>query len=165
MGAHAGVQRRPFVLGKGVGRHGDDGNGGRVRPLQGADGPGGLVAVHHRHLDVHQNGVKLPLRRPLEALQRQAAILHNLTGGPLDLQQLREDFRVDGVVFGGQEAQPPQIGGRPGLRKEDLTGLRPQLRRLLPEGGDKERLCKDGRGTQPPQGLLQPLGGASPGPG
>ena len=70
MGVHAGVQRRLFVFGKGVGRHGDDGNALCVLPLQSADGPRGLVAVHHRHLHIHQDGVEFARLRPPETLHR-----------------------------------------------------------------------------------------------
>ena len=54
MGVHARLQRVPDVLRKGVGGHGDDGDGPGQRMPQLPDGPGGLVAVHHRHLHVHK---------------------------------------------------------------------------------------------------------------
>ena len=54
---HAGFQGQLAVLLKGVGRHGDDGDPRLGRIVQLADELGRLVAVHGRHLDVHEDHV------------------------------------------------------------------------------------------------------------
>ena len=64
-----GGKRPHFVLVHGVGRDRDDG-----QPFEfghGADDPGGLVAVHDRHLDVHQDEIEAfaPLRADPERVE------------------------------------------------------------------------------------------------
>ena len=152
MRVHAGIQGGLFVLGKGVGRHGDNGDAAGVFPVKGTNGPGGIVAVHHRHLHVHQDRVKLAFFRASEALQGQKAVFRDLTGGPLQLQELREDLCVYLVVLGGQEAHTVQSTAR--LRALGLCLL--QLLYLDAKCRGKEGLGKGVRAAQP-QGLLQAL--------
>ena len=48
VGIHAGIQAFLNILGKGIGRQGDDGDGSGIRTGQGADGLGRRQPVHHR---------------------------------------------------------------------------------------------------------------------
>ena len=57
---HARIQGVLLVLLKGVGGHGKNGDACLAGVGQSADTPGGFVAVHPGHLDVHQNQVVLP---------------------------------------------------------------------------------------------------------
>ena len=57
VGVHARGDAVLYVVGEGVGRHRDDGDGLAERVSAAADGLRRLVAVHVRHLNVHQDGV------------------------------------------------------------------------------------------------------------
>ena len=94
MGVHARVQADLDVLGKGVGRHGQDGDGLAQGIFPCADGPGGLQAVHHGHLHVHQNGVVLPGLHALEGLHQLLAVGIDGAGGPVHVQDGLQDLGV-----------------------------------------------------------------------
>ncbi len=67
---------------------------------QGADGAGGVQAVHDRHLHVHQDqvvGGGAGLLDGFPAVGRQVDREMDAT------QQFQRDFPVDGVVFGQQQ--------------------------------------------------------------
>ena len=124
----------------GVGRDRDDG-----QPFEfghGADDPGGLVAVHDRHLDVHQDEIEAfaPLRADPERVEGLFAVADD---GELDARVLKErfhDFLVGGVVFRHQDAdvmeqrrfhrrglgmQPPGVGHEAGLVERDDGFVQP----------------------------------------
>ena len=54
---HSGLHSRVHILVKGVGCHGDDRHIGNGRVVQRADGPGGRIAVHHQHHDIHEHQI------------------------------------------------------------------------------------------------------------
>ena len=56
---HAGFLALCISSREGIGGHGKDGDGFAQRVFAVADAAGGLQAVHHRHLHVHQNHVVL----------------------------------------------------------------------------------------------------------
>ena len=62
------------VVGKGIGRHGNDGHTSCIGSLERTDATRGFEAVHYRHHDVEQHGVKLPWGRRLERCQRLGTI-------------------------------------------------------------------------------------------
>ena len=88
MDVHAGGKGRLLVLHKGIGGHGDDGDGTGIGALKGADGASRGMAVHHRHLHIHEDGVELPGLAGLEALYGELSVLHDLHRGAFQLQQL-----------------------------------------------------------------------------
>ena len=53
----SGLHSRAHILVKGVGCHGNDRHIGNDRVVQRADGPGGRIAVHHRHHDIHEHQI------------------------------------------------------------------------------------------------------------
>ena len=55
VGVHASVEGLALVLVKGIGRHSDDGDIRVLGKGQVADFAGCLVAIHHGHLDIHQD--------------------------------------------------------------------------------------------------------------
>ena len=86
-------------------RHGVGCHGNHRQVLQGcvgADVPCGLVAVHHRHLAVHQHAVKTGVVR--QQVQRLAAVGGELHLDPGMAQQLQREFLVEFVVFHQQQA-------------------------------------------------------------
>ena len=62
MVVHARSQAGRAVRGHGVGGHGDDGQLAQAPPQVLANGACGGVAIHHRHLDVHQYHIKRDAR-------------------------------------------------------------------------------------------------------
>jgi hypothetical protein len=107
---HAGGQAGLPVLLEGIGRHRDDGQGlGRV-PL--ADQPGGLQAVHHRHLHVHQHQVEAAALDQAHGLL--AVVGQGVVQAPAAQQHARH-LLVGGVVLGQQDARPAPVGTGRGL--------------------------------------------------
>ena len=98
----------------GLCRHGEDGDGGGVGPVEGADGPGRLEAVHHRHHHIHEDGL-IPARRTggkaLHGFPAVPCLVHRCAlTGELELGHLH----VDVVVLHQQDVhpvQPPVVGG------------------------------------------------------
>ena len=103
---HARIQALLPFLDRGVGRHGNDRKAreSRVR----SDVLCRLVAIHLRHLQVHQHHV---VRRRHGLAQHLADRLHAVVRhrhrGTHALQQLHGDLLVNLVVFGEQNAQAP----------------------------------------------------------
>ena len=54
------LEALPHIVGKGVGRHGNDRHTGCIGPLQCTDAAHGFEAIHYGHHDVEQHGVILP---------------------------------------------------------------------------------------------------------
>ena len=107
---HADCQARFAVGGHGVGGHGDDGQGELPQIL--ADAGGGGVAVHHRHLQVHQHDVESRVGGG-HGLDRQQAVVGNLHLGTFVLEQFARHLLVVGVVFHHQQTQTRQaLSGR-----------------------------------------------------
>ncbi len=106
--AHAGCYHFFAVAGHGVGRHGDDGHLRQGQIL--ADFAGGVVAVHDRHLAVHQYPVKSAV--PRQDVQRLLAMVghHHRDAGLL--QQFQCELLVHVVVFHQQHARTRQLGHR-----------------------------------------------------
>ena len=98
---HARRQAALAILGEGVGGHRQDGRSGASG--QCADQSRGLQAVHHRHLNVHQD----------EVVGRRAGLGNGrlTVVGKLDLQadagqQLHRDLLIDRVVLRQQDQAP-----------------------------------------------------------
>ena len=103
---HARVQAGLHVVGKDIGRHGDDGRAlAGPLALKRPDAPGSLQAVHLGHHDVHQNRVIGARRSVLDGLQRQSAVLNGGDAGTLLLQQGCGDLAVQLVILGQQQVQ------------------------------------------------------------
>ncbi len=77
---HAGFHAVFDILGKGVGGHGDDGNGFGLGMAAGTYGPGGIVAVHHGHLNIHEDGVKGAGRTGDKLISGGLTVGHHLQG-------------------------------------------------------------------------------------
>jgi hypothetical protein len=103
---HARLQALLPFLHRGVGRHGNDWKAreSRVRP----DLPGRLVAIHFRHLQVHQHHVKIRRRWLVQQLaDRLQAVVSHLNRRTHSLQQLHSDLLVDLVVFRQKNSHAP----------------------------------------------------------
>ena len=104
--AHAGFDHLVAVAGHGIGGHGDDGDLRQGQVL--ANLAGGGVAVHDRHLAVHQHAIKAIV--PGQNVQRLLAVVgHQYRDAGL-LQQFQRQFLVHVVVFHQQHARARQLG-------------------------------------------------------
>ena len=57
MAIHSCFQTSLYILSKSIRSHGNDGNISFYLIRESPNGPGGITAVHNRHLDIHQNRV------------------------------------------------------------------------------------------------------------
>ncbi|EXI73037.1 MAG: hypothetical protein AW07_02969 [Candidatus Accumulibacter sp. SK-11] len=74
-----------------------------------ADRPADVVAVHQRHLAIHQDRVMGAGARRDHRLR---TILRQLDPATETFQDRRRDLAVDGVVFGDQDPRPRQAAGQ-----------------------------------------------------
>ena len=108
------VQGALLLFGKGVGCHGDDGDGGGVRTAESPDGSGGFDAVHHRHPHVHEDGVEPAGGRALKLLQ---GILPVFRRGDHTAHLFQDELGhigVDLVVLHQEDALAPKVAPPPG---------------------------------------------------
>ena len=87
---------------------------------QGPDGPGGSVAVHHRHLHIHEDRGIGPRGLGGEALHRGLAVFGHIQGDALLPENFHGDHGVDLVVLGHEDPAGELLGCRSGFR---LGGL------------------------------------------
>jgi hypothetical protein len=124
---HAGGEALVAVALHGVGGQGDHRQVVAALALPGAQQRGGLVAVHHRHLAVHQDGVE-----GLRGRQREG-FLAVLGDGHREAQLLQHragELLVDRVVLGQQHVAVEQAAG--GLAVGAAGARPPRCRRQGP---------------------------------
>ena len=97
---HAGFQARCPLFGEGMGSLADDGQLRR----QGMDLACCLVAVHDRHLDVHQHDVEGICPVLADLLQRLQAVGRDGDLGTIVVEHCLHDFLIDLHVLGHQHA-------------------------------------------------------------
>lgn len=90
------------VFGAGVRCHGDNGQG-NVGTVHGPDGIGGLVAVHHRYPNIHQDPVIVARRGLPEHVHAELSVFRPLQFQAQGLEQLIGDLPVQLVVLRHQE--------------------------------------------------------------
>jgi len=94
-----------------VGGHGDDGQ--CLEASVGSEPGGRLVAVHFRHLEIHQHQVERGwLRSAGQDLNGFASVVRYLHRGPLTFKQLGSDLLVDLVILGQKDPRAAQSGRR-----------------------------------------------------
>lgn len=116
VGVHARGDAVLYVVGEGVGRHRDDGDGLAERVSAAADGLRRLVAVHVRHLNVHQDGVVFAGLDHLEGLDKLRAVGADRAARAVHLKDDLENFGVERVVLRAEEAHPAEHRGAAYLR-------------------------------------------------
>ena len=110
MGVHSCIEGALNVVFECVRRHGDDGDGLRVRAVECADGLCGGQAVHDGHAHIHQHCIVAAGGAFREGADGGLAIDDVVDGDPLRLEHVHHDFCVDGYVFGQQHVQPFERG-------------------------------------------------------
>ena len=106
MPVHTRFFGRNTVLGKGARGHGDDRHICGIGTIQAPDPARGLVAVHVRHHDVHQDRIDRPGLALLKDLHGLAPVpgLGNARA-PL-LEQKMRDLHVEFVILGNEDVEP-----------------------------------------------------------
>lgn len=112
MGIHAERDGLRLVFGESIGCHGDDGDLRKLRILQSANDGGRLIAVHIRHLDIHEDEI-IPVRLSfLKHCQTLDAGSGALDKKPGILQELFCDFCIEIIVFRKKDAEALEYGIR-----------------------------------------------------
>jgi len=111
---HAGVEAFLHVVGEGVCGHGDYGHGFGIRPVQPADGPGRLIAVHYRHADIHEDSVVIAHGRRFKSFCPCLSFIRDLNGHAVFRQQGFGDFLVQRVILTKQYVAAVQTLAVPG---------------------------------------------------
>ena len=109
MRVHARFRGAQRVLSEGVRRQRDNGHGLRVRPVHRADLPAGLVSVHLRHHDIHQNVIIRADGRIFKRVHSFFAVGDHRRARPGLFQHQVEDFGVQLVVLCRQNTHVRQI--------------------------------------------------------
>ena len=111
---HAGFETEPPNLGQRMRRQSDD----RQLRMHVADAPGRFVAVEHRHLHVHQDGIEGRRAMLVETLHGLLAVFGEYHLGAFVTQQLLQQDAIDLVVLGREQANarslPRSAAGRAG---------------------------------------------------
>ena len=107
MAVHAQHQATLPFVGHGVGRHGDDGQVDVA--LIKAQQPRGFIAVHHRHLQVHQHHAEMPGRTRVDMRYTFLSVAGDIDLHATALHQFYRKLLVDWVVFHQQDAQAGEI--------------------------------------------------------
>ncbi len=97
MVVHANVQAALALIFHGMGCHGQNGQTRKAR--QGSQPTGGLHAIHHGHLYVHQDHIKAAIWRALQLLDRVLSMLCQTYLGTSVLQEFAGNLLVDRVVL------------------------------------------------------------------
>ena len=124
---HAGCGALLLVAGHGMRGHGDDGQ--VLEPRIPADDPRGGVAVHHRHLDIHQHGIVAIGLHRIQGFLPVAGQGHDHARTGKDFHR---DLLVELVVF--NEQNPGAFKALQQIRSLFFAVERPQIPwgRLLP---------------------------------
>ncbi len=120
---HAGVAAALLVVLLGVGGQRDDGHPRRALVEQAADGGRGLVAVHDRHLAVHQHQVEAAAGGDLDRLR---AVVGDLPPQAQLVEHRLGDALVDRVVLDQQDAAGQAARQALLRRRRRLVGDRPR---------------------------------------
>ena len=123
---HARGEATLLFLDGGMGGHGDDGQRGEAGV--GTDFYRSLMAVHHRHLEVHQDDVERGWLRAVEQLlDGFLTVVSHVHCGPRAFEQFHGDLLVDLVVLSEKDAGAAQpvfrFTGHGFARRHAVTGL------------------------------------------
>ena len=125
------------VLGSGKGGQGDDGQ--IYAPQAVPNDPRGGVTVQHRHLHVHQHGVKTGAWH-LQGLNRELAVAHQRHPGSGAQQHLLNHLLVQGLVLSHQQvqaSQDPLLGCNKAFQR--FTAVKQGLRNSLAQAAGQQR--------------------------
>ena len=105
MRVHARLARKPAVVGKGVGTHGDNRRGRGILAIERSNLTRGLKAIDARHHDVHQHHVVLVRCARGKRLNGRLAILSMRHDGTGTAERKLRDLGIQIVILYEQNAQ------------------------------------------------------------
>ena len=146
-GVHAAVERPLPLLLEYVGRHGHDRDGGARRVVQRTDALGGGVAVHDRHLNIHQHQIIAVCGRTAHLVHRDRAVFGGIDQKTVLMQDLHRDLAVELVVLDQQHVPSAEVRLRFGQdvrlsRRRRMAGGGQQS---VAQVGQEHRLGAEGR--------------------
>ena len=100
MGIHSCLESCLSVFLERIGGHGNDRDARLGFIFQRADGVGGIIAIHARHLDIHQNTVVRVRIAILYPFNASLAISHTIDLDVISLQNLDGYLGIEVIVFG-----------------------------------------------------------------
>lgn len=95
-----------YILGKGVGGHGDNRHTLAVIARAAADGAGRVVAIHPRHLNVHERHVVISVGAVSQTIHRLNAVPSAIDRQPAHFQQFCGNLGIELIVLYQQHAPP-----------------------------------------------------------
>ena len=113
MGSHPVLQCGLFIFIHRIGCHGNDRQMAHIRPGHGPDRSGCLIAIHDRHLHIHQDGIIVSLFHLLHHLHRIRAVwsrIHDETGL---FQDFLRNLTVEFVILYEQNTLSVKISLQP----------------------------------------------------
>ncbi len=116
MVVHAGCQRFLPVSGHGMGRHGDDGQ--LLEIWIASYYLGGLIAIHDRHLNVHEHRVKRVFSHRLHSL---LAVRGQGNLNICTCKNLQSYLLIDFIILHQQHPDPPERFLRLGFLNESFS--------------------------------------------
>ena len=109
MVVHTGIFRLADISNKCVCRQRQNRYPDRILTWQSTNRSCSLVAVHDRHLNIHQHHIIIPRCRSYKQLHCRLAILGRLNLQPLHFQQLDSNLTVQLVILNQQHPFPCQF--------------------------------------------------------
>lgn len=100
---HAGVEAAVLILAHGIGGERDDGRMPALGQLALADGARRFLAIHLRHLTIHENEI---VAVPGGALAGDDTVLGNFHFAAELCQQAGREHAIDGMIFDDQHPRP-----------------------------------------------------------
>ena len=110
---HAGPESLLHILRKGIGRHGNDGKLIGIGGMKLPDGPGRLVAVHHRHLDIHKDHIEVAIAAFFQKLHCLLSVDNGLCLYTKVLQEGLGDLPVKLVILRQKSSEAFKACSRP----------------------------------------------------
>ena len=130
---HAAFQCVAAILVKGVGGHGNDRERCPGRVVQRADLPGGGIAVHDRHLHIHQHQIIAARRCGAYLFHRHSTVFSRIDKEAVLPQDLLCDLTVQLIVLYQQDLFALEVGVL--FRQKPLR----RIRLLLTKGAHQSR--------------------------
>ena len=141
MGVHPHIMGTPDVLNKRIRSHGNDRNTSGVFSRQVPYFLRGFIAVHDRHLNVHQNSVIISFRAPAHFFDRDFPIGRLFDRGPRRRQDFPGYFGIQLIVFRKQDTFARQVGGNSGTRlpRRPIAAGSGELLKDVQQAGTEQR--------------------------
>ena len=103
MGIHASLHGSPLVIFEGIGGHGYDRNGKCMRRRGSSYGLGSFIAVHYRHLYIHEHHIKFIRTGRDELLDNFLSVIGYCALHSYCIQQLHNNLSIDFIVFSNKD--------------------------------------------------------------